>query len=456
MSGHSASQDRSSQQYPNMSRDKFTSPPPPADRMTPPPSSQIAGLEAVPRPPPVRTPTPTRSHLSSPPPTLRRTRLFDEDTALASRDELIELAAQKDDELRKANATIAAQRMQMHYLREDLEHQAVEMQMQARDTQLLHHQLDAKTEEQRVVAHDSHLQSELEQMNYLRTRLDDLAWEYEQLRRRCDELEAAKEKVDDRCDSLTDHCYLLRGRLEDKSDMIRMLRSQLQAATGVPRSQLTPSTVRIPQTPSRARGGRDAFDQLLLADKMLQSQTSPSTPTPTRQQKKGLAHGHRRASHSLSSLQSSPVHTRTMPHQPGAQKYGSVGLVAHAAHLPEAPRRRRLSRDSTISASDADDDDRAAQTLPPVQQTQDSDVLESRASQEATSLLRRSASGSFRATGNNTGVFSSTKPMKQGKLFGQITKPGAFEAADAQHPSKKRRLDEGVGLGIGGWGSPRG
>jgi hypothetical protein len=111
--------------------------------------------------------------------------------------------------------------------------------------------------------------------------------------------------------------------------------------------------------------------------------------------------------------------------------------------MQQSHERRRKSRDSTISASDADEIARSNY------RQESEEVQESQASQSATEMLRIDPRESFEvaASRSHTPIPSDKNNLQQAKIFGSVTKRKREEELVAM---KKVRLDgEGVGLGIG-------
>jgi hypothetical protein len=224
-----------------------------------------------------------------------------------------------------------------------------------------------------------------------------------------------------------------------------------------PRHLVSARAQMMPSSQGREPG---AFEALLLADRVLNSQETATAPSTPRTHPLKHRVGHTRNTHSLSSLPSTPsrhpLHTstalRTPPQLTSIMEPPSVGqpLPPHFA-LAAGSTRRRASSDSTITASSIDE--REGQ----MSGSDDDAIPESQASQAATSMLRRTPNSSQQSKGRLT----------QSKILGKVTKPSAVgQVADVEKrrlagygtdhvgqqgsPSKKSRVDgAGVGLGIG-------
>jgi hypothetical protein len=253
----------------------------------------------------------------------------------------------------------------------------------------------------------------------------------------------------------------MNGLLDSVSD--GSPRSLMGTPHRTPHQHATPrhlTSARGPMMPSSQGREPGAFEALLLADKVLNSQETATAPSTPKTQPIKHRLGHTRNTHSLSSLPSTPsrrpLHTstlRTPPQLTSIVEPPSVGqpLPPHFA-LTGGSTRRRASSDSTITASSIDE--REGQ----MSGSDDEDAIpESQASQAATSMLRRTPNSSQQSKGRLT----------QSRIVGKVTKTAAVErVADAEKrrlasygidhggqqgsPSKKSRIEGGgVGLGIG-------
>lgn len=208
-----------------------------------------------------------------------------------------------------------------------------------------------------------------------------------------------------------------------------------------------------------SRRDQQPFEALLLADKVLSQEkvvTAPVTPTKSYPSKR---FGHTRGTHSLSSLPSTP-HRSQAPHPsrhllktpPNSTLHPRVPQSAPASQFQPGYRRRESS-DSTITASSEGADERYSEV---------DEVQESQASRAASSMLSRglSQSQSTRYSDESPQKITPRKSI-QTKLFGQVRKPGVGKAVESEKrrfsgrdilgsPSKKGRVNDGVGLGIGG------
>lgn len=337
----------------------------------------------------------------------------------------------------------------------------------------------------------------------------------------CKRLKAAKKLIvrqEEDMDSLREENDLLRTRLQDKRELWNQLASPGGMFHTPKTAQASPSQYRTtPRQTPKHRGNRDMALDVLLQAANQENSSAPSTPaTPNRS---GGRHPlkHSRAVHSLSSLPTTP----NPPRPRGSDLLPAADLVpqtepprrfVNRSFIPETPERglsfarnerperAHQSRESTISADDNQELDRAAlQSVAqqvasftshgspaprrplPSQRSQhteaDSQVYESQASQEASAMLRRDPRESFEVASSHnsrdvtpTPIAAEKSQRMQSTLRGPINKSGlpgsakrkydasvADEArrAEPTSPTKRLRLAGGlregsslIGLGI--------
>jgi acetyl-CoA acyltransferase 1 len=312
-------------------------------------------------------------------------------------------------------------------------------------------------------------------------------------------LERAKiiiaEKEEDINDLLSEnHRYV--GRIRENREHMRLLRSPggLYASASTPRTQ----SQNFPTTPQYTRAtpkhtphsihqhdSQDSFATLLLADRVLNDQNSaPTTPTITRfTQRSNSQVKHSRNVQSLSSLPSTPIRNsgqsqhllpsvqfipQSEPRYRTSQSFFSPSQPARTALPHGRTEKRRKSRDSTISASDAEE--LAAYSQPqvhPSQETRNSDdteelesddVQESQASVAASAMLRRDPRESFEvAVSPGLGEATEKGALLQAKIFGSVTKGASAPKRkrlpdDEEVRAKKLRMAAGEGVGLGIYG----
>lgn len=255
---------------------------------------------------------------------------------------------------------------------------------------------------------------------------------------------------------LTEENSLLKKRIRDNREHFSRMIDQ-GSLTSSPRAEFQPtqrkpvSTYQENAESQYSRGGsHDAFAALLAADQVLNGDASVTT-TPDRNQKRHS--GHVRGAHSMSSLPVTPsrsrafheTHYMTPGSKPLDERVKLSEIVSHERHAE----RGRHDRDSTISASDAEE------------AVTDEDIPPSQASSMATDMLRRYPGGDNARVPANVGKSNN---LLQTKLFGKVQKAGverpsylkrkaSFE--DSAVTAKKTKTPANVGLGIEAWHSSR-
>ena len=256
----------------------------------------------------------------------------------------------------------------------------------------------------------------------------------------------------------------LRDRIKANRDHMNAMRaSGTLSINGTPLTEFRTPVQRTPKTPGTARstltvnpvGSEAAFNALLQAGEVMSGEANSVPSTPTRSSTKKSHHSHIRGAHSMSSLPTTPNRSKQVTAAsamvtPAEQLSRSSHLIVPtpSAQLMYEEERRRSSRDSTISASENEDE-----------AYDDDNVPASQASQKATSMLRHETVSAASQ--------KSTHPpaLTQGKLLGQVKKVGTGKAGpmpkraaetasfgDGKRSAKKAKLSDGpqsrVGLGI--------
>lgn len=288
-------------------------------------------------------------------------------------------------------------------------------------------------------------------------------------------------QLDDKTSMLTEENGLLRQRIKQNRDHLNSMRSSgAISINGTPFTEFgTPPQKHLPRTPRTARSdhlvnthvsSQNPLDALVFAGQVLNGETaSVSVPaTPTRSRPSKVHTNHIRGAHSLSSLPTTPVrsrpitadHTlRTPVNQIAAESHISFSAPNTTFAYDEGEDRRLDDRDSTISASENEEE-----------AIIDYNVPASQASQRATNILRRS-SGSRREDTLVLDQPRGPKAYTQGKIYGLVKKPGEIKpesqikrAGDIDNydelarGSKRARMGDlardRVGLGIASVPSP--
>jgi hypothetical protein len=460
---------------PQFDRSKYTSPAPAlTSSITPPPSSQVPQLTKH----VLRTPSPPLSQLTSPPPTNRPfshpygaqtiTDLPSSDEVEnASIEDLRNMVENMSIALREARASAAHFKLQHNMLLTDsteaTKRMEVELQLTQREVEVLQEVEERRRHEYISPAQQAGTSALIEDLN---RQCMLLHGENEQLRESLARTIQSLEDTDSVLANLREENARLRHRIRTNREHMNGILDSV--SDGSPRSVFGtphrpsyhttprhPPTSRLMMTQPREPG---AFEALLLADKVLNSQetaTAPSTPKAT-----PLKHrlGHTRNTHSLSSLPTTPTrrpmpHTsvlRTPPHLTTIQEPPSVGQNRPPhftlASAGASTTHRRASSDSTISASSVDDNTKLHYEG---SEGEEDDIPPSQASQLASSMLRHTPK-------------SSQGKLTQSRIVGRVTKPGVSSSAESEKrrmtsfggdvgsPSKRGRVGgSAVGLGIG-------
>ena len=294
------------------------------------------------------------------------------------------------------------------------------------------------------------------------------------LERRLRQAKKIMKHLDAKNVQLLEDNQLLRQRIKQNREHLNSMRtSGALSVNGTPRiDYVTPHIKHTPRLSGATRstqqgsnrvGGQDPFDALLAAGQALNGEANsvPSTPTHPRQTRPHPSHA--RGTHSLSSLPTTPNRSRPLTADKTLftpiNRSNLEERVSYSApntqYACEDRERGREDRDSTISASDHEDEAYTEEDLP-----------ESQATRVATSMLRRTP------VLNTDRAASPAKVFVQGKLFGQVKKYGSeaqeerakrsFEAngLDIDGRSSKRvrleeSMDQRIGLGIDGFASPK-
>jgi hypothetical protein len=296
----------------------------------------------------------------------------------------------------------------------------------------------------------------------------------EELRKERESLRKAKKIIISKEDDIIDlqiDVKQLRERIRINRTHINEMRSPggIYHNPSLHTSPATPQYYRstpkhTPMTNRSIRQGRDQsqepFAALLLADAVLRegNNSAPSTPIVDRRPAQRTPNRHSRGVQSLSSLPTTPgsarqksSHSTLLPSaQFSAQAEARVATTLSGG-LQHPRERRRKSRDSTISASDTEEIERAAAGY----REESQEVTESQASQSATEMLRRDPRESFEVAASRTSTPTpgGTKPLHQSKIFGTVTKPTVEKRKRGNDEydyvaAKKHRTPAPVGLGI--------
>ena len=296
------------------------------------------------------------------------------------------------------------------------------------------------------------------QIDVLLRTFKDLEEEKAEIEHRLQKAKKIIEQEIDKAELLYEENLMLKKRIRENREHFTWMRQSPAFSTfSTPCNHFaTPQRKPAPQFAEPAHShvssrNQDPFAALLAADQVLSGEAAslPSTPTKTHSSK--FRQGHTRGAFSLSSLQSTPTHTRPVTagernyHSKSVSDYRLAYSAPHTQVVEMLEEKDRRDRDSTISVSEED-----ALT--------DEDLTQSQASSLATNMLRRNP-GSQESSSFRSKAEISSKAL-QTKLFGQIKKAGIDRKRHASFcetdSAKKTKLTEEVGLGIGTWGTPKG
>ncbi|KAI1129914.1 Thiolase, N-terminal domain-containing protein [Nemania abortiva] len=290
---------------------------------------------------------------------------------------------------------------------------------------------------------------------------DALTKEHDELLRRFKSASRLVQQQAEEIEVLNDDREMLLNRIRENRQHFHMLCSP----GGVFYGALTPKTPATSpqqhrttprQTPRSAnRGGRHENDSSVagfaaLLQALNQDNSAPTTPTSANRPTPRVPFRQHRAAHSLSSLPATPLSRSRgnpgllpsldlVPQTEPAQRYGN-----RAGPQTPTPRKRRKSRESTISAEDENEGNARAMTLESVaaaaqsymssgsrlsqrRAAEEEEVFESQASQAASEMLRRDPRESFEVASSvgsrDVTPVPAEKPNKlQTKLYAPVHK----------------------------------
>ncbi|KAJ5025071.1 hypothetical protein J3E72DRAFT_404608 [Bipolaris maydis] len=450
--------------------------------MTPPPSSsQAPAARAA-----MRTPSPPTPQLTSPPPT---TKLPDQASALAdlgaglypqdqvnsaSVQELRAMVNSLSSALRDMRLSAAHYKLQHNMAvmesQEAASRMAVELAMAQRELDVLQQAEEKRratmaapeqTYQDSANAANAVMVSELTRQNQV------LQSENDELREMLEQQKRLTEHREGELASLIEENDRLKTRIRNNRDHIAPLLEQIEQSSprstfGTP-AQPTPRNRlnRVPPPPlSQQNRSQSNFEALLLADKMLSQDASTAPSTPNRVQAPRARFSHQRGAQSMSSLPQTPNQRAAfpraeVPRTPPLFAPTTIPQSAPPVHYQQKPESiRRQSSNSTITASSIDEEEAFTDR-------EDDQVPESQASQMARSLLQQPPP----AKGIMSAPASQPSNLVQSKIFGQVKKghgltranelkrgrmPSTADLRNQTSPPKRGRVDQGVGLGIGG------
>ncbi|KAK5107206.1 hypothetical protein LTR62_001652 [Meristemomyces frigidus] len=448
-----------------------------------------------------RTPTPSLSHMSTPPPTIPVTNtaqksrvpafpvaeMTADELAVASAEALRAKVTAHQTALREAKISAAHHELQYRMLQQEsaaaIERMAVEARMAQDEMDVIYSAGQARAAAT-PVSQPALPDGVIPVHKHLYQRLNIELQNLQDTNKRWEREYAQQEKIIGRQEgeiaSLGDKVTLLRER-------IRETITRSKATVNNHRLESTPRS--IYSTPHRSQG----LEALLQASEMANPELRP---------KKG---GHSRNTHSLSSLPTTPhrisrtpanqrlyhtpsdrqtmvkvpatapVHRTTASRPQGSSLHRQPILPV----IPVVPHIRGPQSAATVSNSDNSDSEAETEILDPDEEENEEmqaqadglQVSESQASLAASAMLRRSREdaavtregfmgGGMLENGTASGGGVGAGGLKQTRLFGQVTKGGTdgLGSSSSSSGKRKRGAEEGeegagrVGLGISGVG----
>ncbi|KAB8302307.1 hypothetical protein EYC80_005743 [Monilinia laxa] len=457
--------------------------------MIPPPSSQLSNTrQSLPN---RRTAATTPSSVGSPPvadPTRIKMATVTgitrpptaQEIAEASTEEKVQMIQRLIADNSKLDTAVRESRMeQAHYKlqntlltlesEEAIKHLEAENELTRREVQVLQLAYQGRA--------DPHAPSP-EYVTKLRNICRNLETENVTIRRRLERAKKVIEVKEDQLEAAKDANNRLMQRIRENREHINIMRSpggMFHVSTPKLSHNSYPATPqqyrRTPhQTPvvsrsireSREHGQEPGFAALLAA---AHHENSSAPTTPLISQRHGPhtpMNKHSRGVQSLSSLPTTPPSAR--PGTANSTLLPSAQFIPHSAtrsaytnsisNIPP-PRRRRESRDSTISAEDAEELNRAR--YQEHRHGEGQEIQESQAAQSANEMLRADPRESFEVAASRTNTpnpVTAKSELLQSKIWGTVTKSVVekrkrddFRSVD--HSNKKARASGHVGLGIG-------
>jgi len=405
--------------------------------LTPPPSSQIS----QPNRNKTTTSTPAVSQLSSPPATIKHTRdggISDDRIHTASSEELRKMLTEALSAIQEAKTTAAHYKLQHQMAQmesgEAVERMAVEMDMAKRELEVVQ-----RTEAQRQYAQkktSTPVQPESDP-NFRLVHVDvyqAMTQEIREVKLQNAYLErenAHQKKVvlqqENEIATLNDRVLLMRERIRENRDHLTRYRRTGSVLESSPRTdRSTPyHTPAQHRTLTHGSQGQPGFAALLQAtDIVSQGQPTPST---------GYRRAHSRADQYIPSLPSTPQRASAKPSTAAFYTPQQLRpMPMQAPHTAPMPRKRAFDATQSVRAQGADsdgtvsaDDDSEAETEVP---DREESLVESRASQVASEMLKSPSAGRGKTSGQ--------RGMVQSKLFGQIRKTGIYREEQTHKKTK--------------------
>lgn len=419
--------------------------------LTPPPSTQVETSSRAKD----RTPTPTYSSISTPPPTVDNTAQSKLGAAFAATMSSEQLASTDAEDLRiaitdlqgayqEAKMNAAHYKLQYQMLAQEsaaaIERMAVEARMAQHENDIIHLAEQGKAaatlvpmssmQDGMIPVQKDLYQRMCSEIQYLNKIVDSLHND----NRRQERIIVGQENE---IESLTDRVGLMRDRIRTNREHLRRL--------SAPPTDYTPRSYATPHR--RHHAGQDQFAALLQASEIASQEANPArsrktkaanvTMTPQRYKQQQPAPYTTPSRHPTYTIPATAPMPRTELFQPPATYAQQAPVKAQSRKAPPAPR-----SEDTVSNSDRDIDSEAeTDIIEP-----DGNLTESQASRAASLMLRSDQEGSFHGI-RPAAASSQSGKMKQTRLFGAVRKP-LSDRHDEERPAKRARTAGAIGLGI--------
>ncbi|OQO10736.1 hypothetical protein B0A48_04036 [Cryoendolithus antarcticus] len=432
--------------------------------LTPPPSTQVPTNNHAKS----RTPTPTYSHISTPPPTVdvssqasnarvgngtART-MTNEQIEGASAEELKTKVSELQAAYQEAKMSAAHYQLQYQMLAQETAAAVERMGVEARMAEYESKVIQVAEQTRRAVGIAQPARPQDGTIPVQKDLYQRMCLQIQHLNERNAHLESEQRvqaktvaRQEDEIASLSDRVILMRDRIRENRE------HQTRHRLGTDSRQVTATPRSVYSTPRRPVDQAQPFAALLQASEMASQEASTGRSTA----KRG---SHTRNVHSMSSLPATPSRATKQPPlfqtPSGRQQPMKVPATAPVhrtlyAQQPIVPHTAGPQSEGTVSASDNDDSEAETEILEP------DAITESQATRVASQMLRSSQEmhhGDMNIDDGTTGrQGTKTSNVRQTKLFGQVRKPGIVRAGadEEERPVKRRgRVGEGVGLGIAG------
>ena len=451
--------------------------------LTPPPSAQVSNNARASKSH-TPTPTPSDSHISTPPPSIDALSqdslarpigafahaMTGDQIANAPANDLRLKVAELQAAYREAKMSAAHHRLQYQMLAQEsaaaIERMAVEARMVQCENEVIHVAEQAKATVVPMLPSPMQEDGTIPVQKDLYQRM---CRDIQQLSEANNFLEAEhrqQEKLifrqDNEIAGLSDKVLMLRDRIREHREHQNRMRS---ASFGGYLDSAPPSVLSTPRRPHMtSRDQAQPFAALLQASAMAREEVGTGKSSVKRGTTKK---GHSRNTQSLSGLPATPnrarkqpllfqtpqahLHFRAMPSTAPVPRTSNMRTPeVYSQQKPSLKRMHGPGSDGTVSASDNEDDEHDSEAETEI--LEPNQIDEPRASFSAAQMLRANPEPLSQPEEHD---FRPAKRgahggMRQGKLFGAVRKSNTVLAGEDEPPAKKQRTIRGIGLGIKG------